>query len=171
LNDTLGYYIDYAFLDLTFEGQRMLDTITSFATAAAVLVAAWQIRESRKYSQIAFEDSMDQQYRNIAKNIPVDVLLGKNIPPDDYPKVREIVFHYLDLCNEQISLRKRGRISKKRWVDWKDGIEANLQKPRFRDVWEEVKNEAPNEFTDLTRLEEYQFDVDPKRWKEKIIAQ
>lgn len=143
----------------------MLDIITSFATAAAVLVAAWQIRESRKYSVTAFEDSLDKQYREIIMQIPVDALIGKNITPEDQAYARENVFNYLDLCNEQIYLRRKKRISKSRWVDWNEGIKGNLQKPIFQKVWAEVMEEAPGEFTDLTKLENNSFDSDPAQWK------
>ena len=143
----------------------MLDIITSFATATAVLVAAWQIRESRKYSVTAFEDSLDKQYREIIMQIPVDALIGKNITPKDHAYARENVFNYLDLCNEQIYLRRKKRISKSRWVDWNEGIKGNLQKPIFQEVWAEVKKEAPGEFTDLTKLESNSFDSDPAQWK------
>ncbi len=57
------------------------DTIASIATAIGVCIAAWQILESRKLAQTSFEDGLDQQYRTLVKDIPVDALIGK--PVDD----------------------------------------------------------------------------------------
>ena len=143
------------------------DTVASLATAIGVGVAAWQIWESRKLSQIAFEDSLDQQYRSLAMQIPVDALIGKNIPDNKKSDVREIIYNYLDLCNEQAYLRKKKRVSKLRWNEWNDGIKSNLCKPVFKEVWEEVKREVPSEFTALTILEDGGFNGDPAKWERK----
>jgi len=140
------------------------DTIASCATAIGVAIAAWQIRESRKLSQTTFEDSLDQQYRNLIMVIPVNALLGKPIHKDDEKKTREGIYNYLDLCNEQTYLRETKRISKRRWGEWNEGIKDNICKPAFKEVWEEVKQDAPSTFTSLTRLEQSNFQYDPKNW-------
>lgn len=142
----------------------MWDTIAYIATAIGVCVAAWQIGESRKLAQTSFEDGLDQQYRNLAMDIPVDALIGKSVY-DGKGKLREIIYNYLDLCNEQIYLRKKKRISKNRWKDWKIGIKDNLSKPAFKVVWDEIKEIAPNTFTALECLEKNKFDIDPAKWK------
>ena len=138
------------------------DTLASIATAIGVGVAAWQIRESKKLSQSSFEDSLDQQYRNLVMKIPVDALLGKPIPADEMKKVREIIYNYLDLCNEQAFLRKKNRISLTRWTDWNDGIKENLNRLAFKEVWEEVKKESPSSFSSLSQLEQCNFKTDPR---------
>ena len=141
------------------------DTIASIATAFGVIFAACQLWLSKRLAQVTFEDSLDQQYRNLAMQIPVDVLLGKNSPENNYSDIREIIFNYLDLCNEQVYLRKKKRVSETRWKEWSEGIEFNLRKPAFKEIWEEVKHEAPNEFTSLTVLEQNGFSLDPAKWK------
>jgi hypothetical protein len=89
--------------------------------------------------------------------IPVDALLGRAIPDDERRKVREIIYNYLDLCNEQAYLRNKGRITDARWNEWKQGMENNIKKPAFKDVWDEVKGEAPETFTSLKELEDNNF--------------
>ena len=84
----------------------MCNTIASIATAIGICIVAWQIRESRKLAQTSFEDDLDQQYRNLSMGIPVDALIGKPVD-DKNGKIREIIYNYLDLCNEQIYLRKK----------------------------------------------------------------
>ena len=137
------------------------NTVASVATAIGVAVAAWQIWESRRLAQMSFEDAIDQQYRDLAMQIPVNALLGKDIPVEQKHQVREVIYNYLDLCNEQAYLRKKKRISKLRWQEWCEGIQSNLRKPVFKEVWEEVKREAPDEFTALTQLEKEGFNGDP----------
>lgn len=140
------------------------NTIASLATAVSVGIAAWQIRESRKLAQTTFEDSLDKQYRRLVMKIPVDALIGKPMPDERKREVREMIFNYLDLCNEQAYLRNKKRVTKSRWNDWNEGIRDNLNKPAFKEVWEEIKEEAPSTFTSLTQLEINGFDCDPAKW-------
>ena len=140
------------------------DSLASIATAIGVAVAAWEIFKNGKRAQAAFEDSLDQQYRTLAKDIPVDALIGKPVPNDKKEETRELIYNYLDLCNEQIFLRKRNRITPATWQDCSIAIESNLQKVAFKEVWEEVKSEAPSSFSFLEELENRTFASDPKSW-------
>ena len=139
------------------------DTIAAVATAIGVAVAAWQIRESRKLAQSTFEDTLDQQYRELAHGIPVDALLGKDIDVDS--ETRELIYNYLDLCNEQVFLRKKNRITKETWKDWSAGIATHLSKPAFKSVWQEVKEHASESFTFLEQFEDQGQPADPLDWK------
>ena len=140
------------------------DTVASLATAIGVCIAAWQIWESRKLAQTSFEDGLDQQYRKLAMDIPVDILIGKSINDDKKDDLREIIYNYLDLCNEQTYLRQKKRVSKHRWEEWNDGINDNLSKPAFKEVWNEIKDKAPTTFTALDLLEKSEFKTDPANW-------
>ena len=43
---------------------------------------------------------------------------------------------YFDLCYEEYSLfYDYGKIEKKLWKDWKEGIEASLSKNAFQNAW------------------------------------
>ena len=141
------------------------NTVAAIATAIGVAVAAWQIRESRKLTQSSFEDSLDKQYRDLAHGIPVDALIGKEIAESQEHETRELIYNYLDLCNEQTFLRKKHKITEETWFDWCSGMEAHLQKPAFKTVWDEVKDQSPGSFSFLERLETEGFKVDPRRWK------
>lgn len=141
------------------------DSIASIATAIGVGIAAWQIWESRKLSSAEFEDSFDQQYRELSYSIPVDALLGKELDEGKENDAREAVYNYLDLCNEQIYQRSKKRVSKERWHEWSLGISHNLSRPFFRSVWDEVKKEAPNSFSFLEALEKEGFEIDPVKIK------
>ena len=144
------------------------DTIASIATAFGVGIAAWQIWESRKLAQTTFEDSFDQQYRSLAMQIPVDALIGRAVIDEERRAVREKLYNYLDLCNEQIYLRMKKRVCHARWVEWCDGMKENLEKTAFSEVWEEIKKESPQTFSFLAQLEKRSFKCDPAKWQTRI---
>lgn len=139
-------------------------SVASIATAIGVLVAAYELRETQKIAQTEFEDSLDQQYRELARGIPVDALIGKTVSDDKKELTRELIYNYLDLCNEQVSLRQKKRIRKDSWLDWSAGIKSHLQKIEFQSVWEEIKIESPGTFTFLEKLEQTQYNKDPAQW-------
>lgn len=143
---------------------EILTAISLMATAFGVLLTAWQLWVARSLSQSAFEDSLAKEYRELVREIPVDVLLGREVEPEKFIKVRELVFNYLDLTNEQAYLRCKGRIRKSTWCEWAEGARFNLGLPMFHTVWKEVKQDAPDMFTELRRLESENFDVDPRCW-------
>lgn len=137
----------------------------AIVTAIGVIVAARHLRLTRQIEQAAFEDSFDQQYRELSFAIPVNALLGGDVTEDEESVAREACYNYLDLSNEQIYQRKLGKISEDRWNEWNSGIESNLKRPFFKDVWKVVKTQAPGTFSYLEDLENYGFDVDPKKFR------
>jgi len=56
-----------------------LEDLAFIATALGVVFAAWQIWEATNLRRAEFEDSFDQQYRELSYSIPVDALLGKDL--------------------------------------------------------------------------------------------
>lgn len=141
------------------------DIVASTATALGVLVAAWQIWEGRRLASAEFEDSFDQQYRAIAYEIPFHALIGKSLGKDRQEEAREGIYNYLDLCNEQVYHRTKNRISSERWLEWASGIEENLDRRLFKEVWDEVKASAGGSLSFLERIEREKFKTDPLEWK------
>jgi len=136
--------------------------IGSIATAVGVIFGAWQIRLSKKQAQAEFEDNFDQQYRALTMDIPVDVLIGKEPQRDDENRVRELIYNYLDLTNEQVYLRAKGRISNHTWESWCSGIKSHLERPVFKNVYNEIKSNSS--FTYLEKLVTQSYQSDPKSW-------
>lgn len=145
----------------------ILELISASATAIGVCFAAWQIREGRKIAQNEFENNLDAQYRNLIQQIPADVLLEKEAA-DTKGNYREIIFNYLDLSNEQIYLRKQGRVSDSRWENWKDGIVDNLRIEAINKLWGEVKTQdkarGKDTFSMLSKFETLGFKGNPQKW-------
>ncbi len=136
--------------------------VASLATALGVCFGAWQIKVGKDQAQATFEDSLDQQYRSLSMELPVSVLIGEPVAENDRLRVRELIFNYLDLANEQIYLRAKGRISKYTWASWCSGIQLHLAKPAFAEVYSEIKEKC--DFSYLGRLVEADFNSDPKHW-------
>lgn len=136
--------------------------IASLATAIGVCFGAWQIKIGKEQAQATFEDGLDQQYRSLSMELPVSVLIGEPVAEEDRERVRELIYNYLDLANEQVYLRAKGRISKHTWASWCSGIQLLLEKPTFSEVYLEVIEKS--NFTYLSRLVDSEFGSDPDGW-------
>jgi hypothetical protein len=109
---------------------------------------------------------MAKEYRELAAKIPTKALLGEELNPEEYEKTFDEFFHYIDLSNQEVSLRQRCRISPETWSYWLDGIRSNLARPAFKRAWEEIKSQTDDIFLELRRLEASGFKEDPCNWKE-----
>ena len=138
----------------------------SLVTAAGVLLAWWQIRLTKRQATTQFEDQLNSQYREIARRLPIEALLGEPLAhgiPHDHLKG---FYHYIDLTNEEVFLRRRRRLSKDTWENWREGIKWNMTRPGFSAAWQEIKTRSPESFNELRRLEQEDFASDPATWKE-----
>ena len=127
------------------------DALMSAATTAAVIVAARQLTMAKDQARTNFEDNLNQQYREIAKAMPVEALLGGKLSAEEQEKCLGAFYHYFDLSNEQAFLRKQDRIRPGTWDDWRAGITQNLRKPSFSAAWHEITRRSSS-FDDLREL-------------------
>lgn len=134
-----------------------LSALANIATAAAVVVGAWQLVLAHRLSVTNFEDTFAKEYRDLAMNLPTKALLGEALSDDEHVKHFDEMYHYFDLCNEQVFLHTVGRVSDKTWIFWKDGIASNLRRPAFKRAWSEIAARANGDFSELKAL----FPPDP----------
>ncbi len=99
----------------------------------------------------------------MAGELSKKALMGERLNDDEYEEAFDELYRYVDLTNEQISLRSRGRITSDVWKSWLAGIEANLNLPAFAQAWTEIKTRSKG-FEELRRLERENFKRDPKNW-------
>lgn len=133
----------------------MLDTLSALAnvaTAAAVIVAAWQLVLSKRQAITTFEDSLAKEYRDIAATLPVKALLGEALSESEHSSKFDEFYRYFDLCNQQVFLRQSGRVSDKTWRFWQEGIASNLKRPAFERAWSEVAARSNGDFSELRSL-------------------
>jgi hypothetical protein len=146
---------------------NFLGIVASIATAVGVLLAWWQIRDGSVQAVTTFEDSLDREYREICQRLPVTVLLGGVLTTEEFNANLGHFYSYIDLSNQQISLRQQNRIREATWDNWRDGIRGNLERPAFRQAWDEIKGKAPSSFAELRDLEKAGFRGDPLAWPKR----
>ena len=139
--------------------------VGSIATAFAVFVAAWQLRRGAVQIRSEFEDDLSREYRELVRGLPVKAVLGDPLESDEMDLAFPRLIQYIDLSNEQVFLRVQGRVSKATWLQWRDGIRANLARPGFADAWRRVKAHPASSFQELRRLESEDFETDPRSWQ------
>jgi hypothetical protein len=141
-----------------------MQTLAAFATVVGIPIGLFQLYIHACQSVSTFEDQLTHEYRQIAAKIPIMAFLGQDFAPEKCNDVREQIYNYFDLSNEQVFLRQMGRISRRTWSYWKDGIKSNLDRPLFAEVWSDIKKYDNIQFQELQRLEK-DFDRDPFSWE------
>lgn len=146
-----------------------LSTLAPIATFFGVLLAVRQLWLTKQQAITTFEDQLAAEYRQLARLIPVPVFMNEQPSSEESRNIREYIYNYIDLSNEQIFLRKIGRIRKNTWEYWQEGIKANLDRAMFKSLWNELKDKAPELFTELQELEKRNFVSDPFTWDRNIL--
>jgi hypothetical protein len=142
-----------------------VSALANVVIAFGVLAAVYQVRITLRINKTNFEDTLSREYREIARNLPRDAMLGRPLTPMDVLNSLDDFLTYFDLSNEQIFLRQANRISKETWKYWCDGIRQNLQFPAFQTAWNMVKKDAAEDrFQELRKLESTNFVQDPRSW-------
>lgn len=150
---------------MTVDWNAISSIATAFAsitTAVGVLLVSNQLKLSKKQDLASFESALDEQYRAISMALPVDVLIGEKPAEGEEKAVRELIYNYLDLSNEEVYYRAKGRISNHTWNSWNAGIKAHMSKPAFKAVYLEVAEKS--DFSYLMRLVEEDHKTDPASW-------
>jgi hypothetical protein len=133
----------------TFE---WIQTGASIATAAGVVVAAWQLFLAKQQARSQFEDDLTTQYRHIVNKIPLEALLGQPLTDAQLVESLRFFYEYFDLSNEQAFLFKRGRIRSDTWGTWREGIEQHMARPAFRQAWLRLVPHLDGSFDDFREL-------------------
>ena len=149
----------------------VVSAVGSAISAAAASVAAigvwyakYQLKTSRELAQLSFEDALAKEYRELAGQLSKKALMGEILSDTEYEDAFDELYRYVDLTNEQISLRARGRITPEVWRSWSEGMKSNLALPAFARAWTEIKARSSG-FEELRRLEQESFSTDPEKWR------
>jgi hypothetical protein len=141
-----------------------VSAIAAIVAAIGVWYARSQLKTSRDIAQLQFEDALGKEYRELANRLKPKALLGEELSEQEYQDAFDELFHYVDLSNEQVSLRQRGRIGLEVWESWRAGISTNLALPAFSRAWREIKAKSSS-FQELRRFELEGAASDPRNWK------
>jgi len=138
--------------------------IASTFTAIGVMFAVLQYYRNGQQAVTQFEDDIEKEYRSIAKDIPVNTLLGEDVSEKDKLVFMNAFYNYIDFTNGQIQLCKNKRIRPETWISWSEGIEENLKLKAFNSAWKEIKEKLPSSFNELKKLEQDGFKSNPAKW-------
>ena len=131
---------------------EIVSAAASVATALGIFLAAGQLYFSSRQAMTQFEDQLSGQYREIARRLPLEALLGETLSEEAHASALSDFYDYFDLSNEQAFLRRQGRVSTITWSNWLEGIQENLRRPAFARAWNEVRGRAPDSFDELRKI-------------------
>jgi hypothetical protein len=118
----------------------VIQDIGTLATAVGVFIAVLSLGASRRQRLRQFESLYVRRYWTIMDELSLDVMRGT---PQNGAALSErdekAIRSYLRLCEDQLELRKEGWISDETWQMWRNGIDAQLQRPAFSTIWEEIR--------------------------------
>ena len=143
--------------------------ISAVVSVFGLLLVWRQLSLTKKITQLAFEDALEKEYRNLVTKIPTKALVDGDLDAEEYRETFDEFFRYFDLTNTQFILRKRNRIGLEAWNNWRLGIKFNFSLPAFNRAWAEVpiriEDRAIEFFSELRRLHTDKFVTDPRNWK------
>jgi hypothetical protein len=140
----------------------LLQTIAAVATTVGVIMVVVQIRTAMQQSMTQFEDALSREYRELARAIPIDSYLGKELAPEVLESALSVFFQYFHLSNTQAHLRWRGRVSKQTWSVWALGIRSTMSLPAFRQAWKKLEPAHQLRHLIFLKLMEESEDFDPR---------
>lgn len=126
--------------------------LASAGTAVAVFLAYRQLVQTRDQSVTAFEDRLSEQYREIVRSLPVEMMLAGTLHQSQLDGALPVFYQYFDLSNEQAFLHSRGRVSDVTWADWEEGMRQNAELAAFKAAWQEIRCRRPGVFDDLAEI-------------------
>lgn len=129
----------------------LFGAIGTWVSAGAVAFAYRQLKETRRIAQMQFEDGLNKEYREIISKLPSQILLGGDLPEPMPQEVFDVLYRYIDLCNEQVFLHNRNRINDDVWSSWLEGMKDNMLLPAFRKAWKVVREKKPGSYDELRK--------------------
>ena len=117
---------------------ELLSLSASVATTVGVIVGASQLLHWVQKSASAFEDGFAKEYRALVANIPTKAFFGEDLSEEEFERSLDEFYHYFDLCNEQAFQYEQGRVRRKTWRFWKEGMQENLRLPTFQRAWRHI---------------------------------
>jgi len=145
----------------------LLNAAAAIATALGLAFAVIQLRIAARQSVLDFEDTLAAEYRALVSSFPIEALLGGTLSDEEHRDALDEFYHYFDLSNGQIFLRRKGRVSERTFSFWRNGIKAHLDRPAFARAWNDISSRLPNDFKELRRLIAEQYQGDPRDWDRK----
>ena len=88
--------------------------IVDALTGAAIIFAVWQLMFHSRQMHRDLESLYVQRYWELMDRRSIGWVTEDKTAPEDLPVIRA----YLQLCEDEIELRKRGRVTDSTWAFW-----------------------------------------------------
>lgn len=108
----------------------ILSTVMQLLTASAIIFAGWQLLLHSRQMHRDFEMLYVQRYWELMDKRSDEFLLNDDLMEMD----RRVARGYLQLCEDEIDLRKLGRVTDNTWGFWAQCIAAQCTAPGYRDA-------------------------------------
>lgn len=126
------------------DGWTIASSIASVVTALAVVFAVGQLRVARQQSHREFENLYVQRYWSLLDRFSEAAVLDDDLSAWDRGD-KAIALNYMRLCEDQLDMRRLGRITNSSWSFWAPAIRQAMSEPAYHDL----RNAYPNQFHSL----------------------
>lgn len=108
----------------------LIGVIVQSVTMLTVLAAVWQVFLRTKMMHRDIEITFVQRYWQIMdRRSPKFVITGKPSAADEI-----VVLQYIQLCEDEIALRRAGTVTRMTWLFWEDAIRHQMSVPSYARV-------------------------------------
>lgn len=147
-------------------GWEWVNITSQVATVIAVGAAFLQLIGARAAKHRDFENLYVQRYWNLMDRFEGNPWTATSVD-DLIESDRSRVSAYLQLCEDELDLRRNGFISTKTWGIWVDGMKSQCARPAYKDALNAIdENELPalRDFIDNENLDPLKMNWFLKWW-------
>ncbi|MDN5896920.1 MAG: hypothetical protein L0H93_23220 [Nocardioides sp.] len=144
---------------------EVVGLVVSLVTAGSIIFAAIQIVAQTRQMHREFEALYVQRYWSLMDQHSVGFRRGMKPNKTD----QLVLVQYLQLCEDEIDLRRLGRVTDDTWRYWEQSIRAQAMESAYRGA---LRGSARSDFPSLKKLLSSPNGYDPliwsdvkKRWK------
>ena len=120
----------------------MIQDVASVATAVGVLLAAVSLQQARRQRKRDFEDFYVRRYWKLMDRLSLDAMKGSlSGDAQERRKDERAIRAYFLLCEDELDLRHDRWIGTRTWNLWREGIESQMSRPLYEEVWQQVQKE------------------------------
>lgn len=124
---------------------EVFSAIVQAFTALAIIFAAWQLMFHSRQMHRDFELLYVQRYWELMDRRSPEFALECEPTPDD----RLVIRAYLQLCEDEVDLRRLGRVTDNTWKFWSRSIVEQASAPAYA---EELKRVGADRYSLVRRL-------------------
>lgn len=136
---------------------ELISVIVQAITAAAILLAGWQLLYHSRAMHRDLEMAYVVRYWQLMDDrSPQFVLTRTPGPGDDV-----VIMRYLHLCEDELELRELGRVTDDTWRFWSSAMFDQVSVPAYREMLEKAPDDV---FFHLRQLIEVGPHYDPLKY-------